>query len=273
MAQERAQRRRGRAAPALGDLDLLAGARGLGGEAVEPVSRAGRPRSARSSAGCSRKCAITTRCGRSSARAVEVRIASITASAVEVAGLDPLAHLARVRRAFGERDLVVGGVDGVDAVDAVRAGRARRVVSSSLASIPQRSSTSVSPRSRGHRRDVLGHPVGATRARDRRSRARSARAPRPPRCCPRSGPCRRRTSSARACRRARSRRDLRRVALQVGDVVEGEEALLEEAHHRDVLERQRAVGDRRPRAPRRSPAAACRRPRRRSAASCPGSGR
>ena len=59
--------------------------------------------------------------------------------------------------------------------------------------------------------------------------------------------------------RARSDIDCR-VALQRRDLVEGEEALLEEAHHRDVLERQRAVGDRRPERLARSPAAACRRP-------------
>ena len=53
VAQERAQGRDGRAAPALGDLDLLARARGLGGEALESIQRNVGLGRARSSGGCS----------------------------------------------------------------------------------------------------------------------------------------------------------------------------------------------------------------------------
>ena len=198
-AQERPQRGGGRAAPALGDLDLLAGARGLGGELLEPARRAGRPRSARSSGRMLTKCAITTRCGRSSARARrgQDRVDHL------LGARSPAAIRSRTSRGCvgpsAQRHLVVGGVDRVDAVDAVRAGRARRWC---RAASP-RSRSAAAPRSRARSRcdrlDVARHPVGVgahvvdAAERDQPERLGTRR------CCPRCGRGRRRTSSARAC--------------------------------------------------------------------------
>ena len=158
VAQERAQRGGGRAAPALGDLDLLAGPRGLGREPLEPargqvvLAQPDLREDAPEVRDHHVLRAIEGARGRGQDRVDHLRGA-------QVAGGDPLAHLARMGRPLGQRHLVVGGVDRVDAVDlrrqVERAGRVEQLGLDPAAQL-HRGLAAQPP----DRLDVLGDPVG-----------------------------------------------------------------------------------------------------------------
>ena len=147
------------AAPALGDLDRLAGPGGLGGEVVEQRGRDVRlgqtelRQDAQEVGDDDALGPVERPC-----RRLDERLQHGIGR--QLAGLEPHAHVARVVRPVGERHLVVGGVDRIDAV--VGLGQVEGAAGVEQLGLDPAAQLDVGRRADpADGGDVVGHPVGA----------------------------------------------------------------------------------------------------------------